>query len=103
MLTSVPMITYQGSVNCDFLSFADDEGEEDESEKPYVRLSDENRKHKPYYYGRQISKLGKAGKVCYIILICNTMVFNRFCISLNLSFPSAVGMEWVIESLIFVC
>jgi hypothetical protein len=51
------------SVICDLSSFADDEGEEDESEKPYVRLSDQDRKHKPFYYGQRISKLGKAGKV----------------------------------------
>jgi len=46
-------------------SFVGDKGEEDESEKPYVRLSEKDRKHKPFYYGERISKLGKAGKVIF--------------------------------------
>lgn len=44
-------------------SFADDEGEVDESEKPYRRLSDVGRKHTPNHYGRKIEKLSKQGRI----------------------------------------
>ena len=43
--------------------YNDDEGEVDESEHPYQRLSRVDRRHNPDWYGRQIEKLGRAGKV----------------------------------------
>ena len=43
--------------------YLDDEGEVDETERPYVRLDSVGRKHSPDYYGRRIAKLGRQGKV----------------------------------------
>ena len=43
--------------------YRDDEGEVDESEHPYQRLSPVNRRHAPDWYGRQIEKLARDGKV----------------------------------------
>ncbi|XP_050406094.1 pentatricopeptide repeat-containing protein 1, mitochondrial [Patella vulgata] len=54
-----------------------DEFEELRNDKPHVRLSSDDRRNVPYWYGRQIEKLGKQGKIDEAIAVLEDWMLKR--------------------------
>ncbi|KAK6180755.1 hypothetical protein SNE40_008749 [Patella caerulea] len=54
-----------------------DEFEELRNDKPHVRLSSDGRRNVPYWYGRQIEKLGKRGKIDEAIAVLEDWMLKR--------------------------